>query len=66
MSFDMKNVDFWLNYMMDHWFKHDNLHTWDWAFVVLHDGEVVVRNGPLWEHTGIYCNRRIMRGCEWE
>ena len=64
MKCDMTEYEFWLDYMQDHYLEQE--HTWEWAFLVGYDGEIVVRHGALWHHTGIYATRRTIRGCVWE
>ncbi len=62
----MKETEFWLDYMFEHYMRDTHIHTWEWAFFVGWDGEICVRHGPLWHETGVYAQRRIIRGCEWE
>ena len=63
-KYQMKNVDFWVHHMAE--FHANYEHTWEWAWVVCPDGEIHVRDGPWWIDTGIYCTRRVIKGCEWE
>ena len=64
MMYNMKDIEFWLDYMQDHYMNVE--HTWEWAFFYAHDGAIHVRHGPLWHDTGIYAQRRTIRGCVWE
>ena len=63
-EFNMKEVDFWLHYLVDHYTNKDK--TWDWAFIVCPNGEIIVRDGPWWNSTGVYTSKRSIRGCRWE
>ena len=61
---DMQEAEFWLEYMVSHYMAQE--HTWEWAFFVGFDGEIVVRHGHGWQETGVYCTRRTIKGCVWE
>ncbi len=57
-------IEFWLEYMLEWDLRID--HTWEWAFIVCPEGEIIVRHGPFWHETGIYATKRRIVGCEWE
>ena len=61
---EVEDIEFWLDYMVDYYVTAEK--TWEWAFLVSPSGEIIVRNGPFWQETGIYATKRRIIGCEWE
>ena len=63
-KYDMLEQEFWLHYMVEHHVQAKK--TWKWAWFVDSQGQIHVRDGAIWLDTGVYCKKRVIRGCEWE